>query len=142
VKSVRVIVRVAAVVLTIIVLGIGVSYFFATGPSSAYLDQNPSDGVYRFTGTLSGDNDYLLHSFRVNESAVSMRVTLDCGFNDFDLYGARGYTPTEYDYDWRGFNAGGEDLTIDYPDDGIWNVMVHSYSGAGDYALNIDITYE
>lgn len=70
-----------------------------------------------------------------------MHVTLDCGFNDFDLYLAQGYTPTLYDYDWRGFDVGGEDITIDFPVNGIWHVMVNSYTGAGNYLLNIDITY-
>jgi hypothetical protein len=137
--------RIAAMVLALVVIGIGVGYFFLPyipTNSTSVLNQNPEEGVYRFTGNLPGDDAYLIHSFYVNISAESMYVTLDCGFNDFDLYLAHGYTPTEFDYDWRGFNVGGEDMTINFPANGIWHVMVHSYSGAGDYSLSIDIAYD
>ncbi|MFW9868832.1 MAG: hypothetical protein ACFFEL_04330 [Candidatus Thorarchaeota archaeon] len=102
---------------------------------------NPEEGIYRFSGTLSGEDDYLIHSVRVNGSAISMHVVLWCGGNDFDLYGAVGYSPSPIDYIWRGYAVGGEDLTYEYPDEGIWHIMVQSYSGSGPYELGIDITY-
>ncbi|MHA2144162.1 MAG: pre-peptidase C-terminal domain-containing protein [Candidatus Thorarchaeota archaeon] len=138
----RVYVAAAALVIVSILVGGVIGYFLVASTPQPALDQNPEDGTFRFTGTLSGDDDYLIHSFRVNGSATSMHVTLTYGFNDFDLYCAQGYTPSEFDYDWRGYESGGEDLTFYNPEMGIWHVMVHSYSGAGDYSLNIDITYE
>jgi hypothetical protein len=135
-------IKAVAALLAIIVIGIGVGFFFVPSSPSTAAQQFPDDGINRFTGTLSGDGAYLLHSFRVNSSAVSMRVILDCGFNDFDLYLAHGYIPTEYDYDWRGYAAGGEDFTVSNPEEGIWHIMVHSYSGAGNYLLSIDLAYE
>jgi hypothetical protein len=102
---VSIIIQVAAVVLTLVVIGTG-CFFLPNSPSSLSLNQYPDDGGFRYTGTLSGKDDLLIHSFHVNSSAVSMHVIMDCGFNDFDLYGDHGYTPSEYYYDWQGFESG------------------------------------
>jgi hypothetical protein len=66
---------------------------------------------------------------------------LRCAGNDFDLYVGFGYIPTTNDYEIRGFASGGEDFTYDILEEGIWHFMVHSYSGAGQYELRIDIEY-
>ncbi|MFW9793653.1 MAG: pre-peptidase C-terminal domain-containing protein, partial [Candidatus Thorarchaeota archaeon] len=63
------------------------------------------------------------------------------GTNDFDLYGALDYTPSTLDYMLLGYDIGGEDVTYDNPEEGIWHIMVYSFSGAGPYTLNIDITF-
>ncbi|MFW9926560.1 MAG: hypothetical protein ACFFDM_07340 [Candidatus Thorarchaeota archaeon] len=127
------------VVFLVVVVGIIVVLIPQTPPETG--ESNPEEGVYRFSGTLLGDDDYLMHSIRVNSGAISMHIILWCGGNDFDLYGAVGYTPSQSEYVWRGYDVGGEDLTFEEPDEGIWHIMVSSYSGAGPYELSVDILY-
>ena len=98
-------------------------------------------GSFLFRGSLDGIDDTQIHSIRILEDPISMRNVLKCGDNDFDLYGGFGYAPTSDDYEFRGFAAGGEDFTYDYPEEGIWHIMVHSYSGSGQYELRIDIEH-
>ena len=98
-------------------------------------------GSFIFAGSLEGMDDYNIHSIRILENPVSMHVVLRCGGNDFDIYIGHGYTPTENDYEIRGFEAGGEDFTYDSFEEGIWHIMVHSYSGSGQYELRIDVEY-
>jgi hypothetical protein len=87
-------------------------------------------GSFLFRGSLDSIDDFQIHSIRVLVDPISMHVVLRCGDNDYDLYGGFGYTPTEYDYEFRGFDAGGEDFTYDYLEEGIWHFMVNSYSGS------------
>ncbi|MFX1484832.1 MAG: hypothetical protein ACFFCP_16765 [Promethearchaeota archaeon] len=124
-------------VLILIIVGLGIGYLAVQIPPTT---EELGNGTYMFSGTLSGDDDYRIHSLRVNSSAVSMHVALWCGSSDFDLYGALGYTPSPNNYMWRGYAAGGEDLTLNNPSEGIWHIMVQSYSGAGKYVLTIEIT--
>ncbi len=138
----RIYILVAALVILFVVIGAVAGYFLFSGPPEPG-ESYPEQGIYSFLGTLNGDDDYRIHSFRVNSSATSMRLMLYCGGNnDFDLYGAVNYTPSTYDYMLIGYDIGGEDITYDNPEKGIWHIMVHSFSGAGPYTLNIDIIYE
>ncbi len=77
----------------------------------------------------------------VNSGAVSMRSVLNCGSDDFDLYGKLNSPPTTSVYDWRGYTSGGEDVTFNNPGAGTWYIMVRSYSGSGPYDLTVTITY-
>lgn len=98
-------------------------------------------GSYLFRGSLDGAGDYNIHSLRILADPISMHIVLKCGNNDFDIYAGFGYTPTESIYEFRGFAAGGEDFTVDTIQEGLWHMMVHSYSGSGQYELRIDIEY-
>jgi hypothetical protein len=108
-------------------------------PSNTDVELEP--GSFLFRGSLDSTGDFQTHSIRVLENPISIHIVLKCGNNDFDVYGGFGYTPTEYDYEFRGFDAGGENFIFDYPEEGIWHLMVHSYSGSGQYELRIDIEY-
>ena len=71
-----------------------------------------------------------------------MHAVLNCGNNDYDLYGKLGSQPTTSDYDWRGYTYGGEDVTYNNPGEGTWYIMVRSYSGSGAYDLTVTVTYD
>ncbi|MGD9397234.1 MAG: hypothetical protein PVJ05_12455 [Candidatus Thorarchaeota archaeon] len=130
----------------VILLGLTVGAFgiillLPSDPVVYVNDNEPEPGSFTFTSSLDGVDDYNIHSIRILDNPVSMHVVLRCGGNDFDVYIALEYTPTEDDYDVRGYAAGGEDFTYDYPEEGIWHFMVHSYSGSGQYELRIDVEY-
>ncbi len=130
----------------VIVIGIivGIAGIIIILPSNPVVYNNEVElepGSFLFRGSLDGSDDFQIHSIRVLADPISMHVVLRCGNNDFDLYGGFGYTPTEFDYEIRGFEVGGEDITYDEPEEGIWHFMVHSYSGSGQYELRVDVEY-
>ncbi len=98
------------------------------------------DEITLFTNSLSAPGDEEVHSIEVPESTVSMHLVLDCGSNDFDLYGGLGYVPTISSYDFRGYSTTGEDLLIENPGAGTWYLMVRAYSGSGLYSLTVTVT--
>jgi hypothetical protein len=130
----------------VIIIGLTVGVFgilllLPSNPVVYNITEEPEPGSFIFTGSLDGSEDYNIHSIRILENPISMHIVLKCGGNDFDVYIAQEYTPTEDDYDVRGYAAGGEDFTYDYPEEGICHFMVHSYSGSGQYELRIDVEY-
>jgi hypothetical protein len=132
----------------VIVIGIGfiigaagLIMLLPSAPIGYETNVNLEPGSYRFLGTLDGADDFNIHSIRVQANPVSMHIILRCGGNDFDLYAGFGYTPTTTDYEFRGYEVGGEEFTIYTIEEGIWHMMVQSYSGAGQYELRINIEY-
>jgi hypothetical protein len=93
------------------------------------------------TGTLSSVGATQTHTIVVSANAVSMYSVLTCGSADFDLYGRLNAAPTTSTYTWRGYTAGGEEVTYASPGAGTWYIMVRSYSGTGSYTLTVTITY-
>lgn len=137
-------VRKAEGLIFIIAIIIGLAGLFVLIPTNpvtfnANIELEP--GSFLFRGYLENDNDFRIHSLRVLESSTRMHVVLICGANDFDVYGSHGYTPTQFNYEFRGYEIGGEDLVYDYPEEGIWNIMIHSFSGSGEYELRVEIEY-
>lgn len=106
-------------------------------PPPIVLDENAT-----FSGYILSEGDYRLHSIRIYENVTSMHFVLNCPGKDFDLYGRIGELPTTSDYDFLGYESGGENINIDEPEPGIWHLMVHSYSGIGHYDLIIEFEYE
>jgi hypothetical protein len=91
--------------------------------------------------SLSGTGDTEMWTIEVDADAETMHSVLNCGSQDFDLYGRLGAEPTTSTYDWRGYTYGGEDVTYNLPGEGTWYIMVRSYSGSGSYDLTVTITY-
>ncbi|MGY5855895.1 MAG: hypothetical protein RTS72_04795 [Candidatus Thorarchaeota archaeon] len=129
------------IMIGLIVLAAGIIVLLPSNPVEYNTDVEIEPGSFLFRGSLDGIDDTQIHSIRVLENATSMHVVLKCGDNDFDLYGGFGYTPTTDDYEFRGFESGGEDFIYEYLEEGIWHLMVHSYSGSGQYELRINIDY-
>ena len=130
----------------VILIGLSVGAFgifllLPSNPVVYIIDNQPEPGLHIFTGSLDGMDDYNIHSIRLLENPVSMHVILRCGGNDFDIYIGYGYLPTINDYDVRGYDSGGEDFTYDQLEEGIWHIIVHSFSGSGQYELRINIEY-
>ncbi|MHA2425237.1 MAG: outer membrane protein assembly factor BamB family protein [Candidatus Thorarchaeota archaeon] len=115
--------------------------FVLNGEDGSRLWSPPHDEYY-WTGSLGFDGD--LHRFSVNvgSNAAEMRLILECGSNDYDLYIGHEYEPDTEDYDYRGFSGSGEDITIDSPASGVWHLMVHSFSGSGEYDFWVAIDYD
>jgi hypothetical protein len=132
----------AIIIIGLIIGGAGLFILLPAAPIEYNTEVELEPGSFRFIGTMDGSGDTNTHSVRVLADPVSIRVILRCGANDFDVYVAQGYEPSEYDYDVRGFDIGGEDFTINGVEEGIWHFMVHSYTGAGQYELRVVITYQ
>ena len=132
----------AIVIIIGVIIGfVGIVILMPNNPVVYNSDVGIEPGSFLFRGTLDGTDNIQIHSVRVLEDPISIHIVLKCGDNDFDLYGGSGYAPTTDDYEFRGFAAGGEDFTYEYPTEGIWHFMVHSYSGSGQYELRIDVEY-
>ena len=125
-----------------IIIGVG-GLFIALQNDSIVFDDDVEleSGSFLFRGFFESADEFNIHSIRVLENSVRMHIVLKCGGNDFDVYGAIGYAPSTNEYDFRGYEIGGEDFFYDYPAEGIWHIMIHSYSGAGQYELRVDIEY-
>jgi len=129
------------IIIGLIIGGAGLYIMMPRPPVVYNTDVELNDGSFRFIGILEATGDSNIHSVRVEADPTSMHVILRCGGNDFDIYLGFGFEPTELDYVHRGFDVGGEDFTLNSIEEGIWHFMVHSYSGAGQYELLIDIAY-
>ena len=111
--------------------------FDTARPVPVVLDSNAT-----FSGFIENEGGYRFHSIRIYENVTGIHFVLNCPGKDFDLYGKMGEVPTTVLYDFRGYESGGEDVYYDYPDPGIWHLMVYSYSGIGHYDLIIEFDYE
>lgn len=123
---------------------VGIAGLFMLLPNSpiTYNDNiELGPGEFLFSGYLVSDDDFTIHSIRVLEEATSMHIVLTCGSNDFDIYGSFGSTPSTSDYDFIGYEIGGEDFIYEYPEEGIWHFMVYSFSGSGQYELRVNLEY-
>ncbi|MBN2228554.1 MAG: hypothetical protein JW779_03100 [Candidatus Thorarchaeota archaeon] len=128
---------VAAFLLVIIGVALAAVYFDDfQGVVPGSIDTNAT-----FSGNIQYEGETRCHSIRVQENATRIHCILTCGGSDFDLYGRLSVTPTTFEYDFRGYESGGEDLYYDEPAEGIWHLMVRSYSGIGHYDLMIEIEY-
>jgi hypothetical protein len=99
-----------------------------------------TDGVGS-TGSLSSSDVSDMWYIDVAANADSMEVILVCPGVDFDTYGKFGSEPTTSSYDWRGYTGGGEENTVNSPQQGRHYIMAQRYSGDGDYTLTATITY-
>ena len=111
--------------------------FGSQRPAPVVLDENAT-----FSGYLENEASFRLHSIRIYENMTGIHLVLNCPGVDFDLYGRWEELPSTSAYDFRGFQSGGEDFIYDYPEPGIWHLMVHSFSGFGHYDLFIEFEYE
>ena len=111
-------------------------YFFESPPQQVVINEEAT-----FSGSLDGAGDYRYHTFRTYDNMSEVHFLLRCPGKDFDLYVRLGQLPSTDHYDYRGYQSGGEDFSIDYPVAGIWYIMVHSYSGTGHYDLFIDYEF-
>lgn len=125
----------------LIVLAAGIIVLIPSNPVVYNTEVEVEPGSFLFRGSLDREDDYQIHSIRVLENPLSLHVVLTCGNNDFDLYGGFGYAPTTDDYEFRGFDVGGEDFLYENLEEGIWHFMVHSWSGFGQYELRLTIMY-
>ncbi|TXT55330.1 MAG: hypothetical protein BAJATHORv1_40241 [Candidatus Thorarchaeota archaeon] len=121
-----------------------------TGTDNSITALNGPDGsimwaLYRssldVTGHLSDNHESDYYTLNVNEIGATFEATLLCYGNDFDLYGKLNAAPTTSNYDWRGYASGDEELTIEDINEGTWHIMVHQYSGTGNYHLIVDVIY-
>lgn len=108
-------------------------------------DQNTSPYVQNSNATFSGniqrEGEIRYHTIRIHENVSRIHCVLKCSGVDFDLYGRFGDLPTLDDYDFIGYESGGENLYYEYPIAGLLQLMVHSYSGVGHYDLSIEFEY-
>ncbi|GAG78153.1 unnamed protein product [marine sediment metagenome] len=111
--------------------------FGSERPAPIVLDENAT-----FTGYIEIEGTSRFHSIRIYENVTRIHLVLTCPGNDFDLYGRWGELPSSDDYDFRGYESGGENLNYDEPEPGIWHLMVTSYSGIGHYDIIIEFEYE
>lgn len=102
----------------------------------------PPVQMYSYEGNMIFEDEEHRYLVLVDSGAESMHIILTCGSNDYDLYIGHEYDPTIYDYDYRGYTGSGEDITISFPEEGTWHLMVKSFSGTGEYQLSIAIMYE
>lgn len=102
----------------------------------------PASQSQEHDGNLGFDGAQARYSITIDEGAESLRCILTCGSNDYDLYIRYDSEPTTDDYDYRGYSGSGEDITVPYPQAGIWYIMVDSFSGSGPYHLSIYVNYE
>ncbi len=128
----------AVVMMGLIVTAVAAAVTFSSQrPAPIVLDENAS-----FTGYIENEGAFRFHSIRIYENVTGIHFVLNCPGNDFDLYGRLGELPSLSEYDFRGYQNGGEDLNYYEPEPGIWHLMVNSYSGIGHYDLIIEFEYE
>ncbi|TFG27611.1 hypothetical protein EU528_12545 [Candidatus Thorarchaeota archaeon] len=127
----------AIVLIGIIGVGIIGLMLDSAPPAPVVINENAT-----FSGFIDVVGDNRFHSIRVNENVTRIHIVLTCPGVDFDLYGRFGKLPSTNYYDFKGYQLGGEDVYYDYPDPGIWHLMVHSYSGVGHYDLILEFGYE
>ena len=127
----------AIVLIGIIGLAIVSLMFSSARPGPVTIDPNAT-----FSGYIETEHDSRFHSIRVYENVTGIHIILNCGWNDFDLYGREGDLPSRSYYDFSSIASGGEDYYYSYPEPGIWHLMVYSYTGIGQYNLIIEFDYD
>jgi hypothetical protein len=106
--------------------------------STPYPELTSGETVY---SSLSGTGDTEMWMIWVDDGCEDMHSVLNCGNEDYDLYGKHGSEPTTSNYDWRGYTYGGEDVHYANPASGWWYIMVRSYSGSGAYDLTVTLSW-
>jgi hypothetical protein len=101
-------------------------------------DNSLTSGVTVYS-SLSGTGQTEMWTMQVGSGISNMHSVLNCGSNDYDLYGRLGAEPTTSTYDWRGYTTGGETIDFSSPGAGTWYIMVRSYSGSGAYDLTVTL---
>ncbi|MHA1930801.1 MAG: PPC domain-containing protein [Candidatus Thorarchaeota archaeon] len=128
----------AVVMIGLIVTALAAAVTFGSQrPVPVVLDENAT-----FSGYIENEGAFRLHSIRIFENVTRIHLVLNCPGNDFDIYGRLGELPSLSEYNFRGYQNGGEDLNYYEPESGIWHLMVRSYSGIGHYDLIIEFEYE
>ena len=122
--------------LGVITSAIGILMITDNRPAPVNIDESAT-----YSGYIGTEGDIRYHSIRVYDNVSSIHFILRCPGSDFDLYGSLEELPSITTYDFRGYESGGEDFYVDYPAEGIWNLMVRSYSGTGQYSLIIEFEY-
>ena len=100
------------------------------------------------TGSLDSTHTQDDYTIVVDANAQSMRIVLDSGASDYDVYqrfgqpvgGCSSNECTTYDN--RGYTSGGEDITINSPAQGTHYITVIRWSGSGSYTLTVTVTYQ
>jgi len=122
--------------LGIIASAIGILMVTDNRPAPVNVNENAT-----FSGFIGIEGDSRFHSIRVFENVTSIHFVLNCPESDFDLYCSQGYVPSTSYFDYSAYKIGGEDFIVEDPEEGIWHLMVHSYSGSGQYDLIIEFQY-
>jgi len=122
--------------LGVIASAIGILMITDNRPPPVNIDENAT-----FSGYIGIEGDQRYHSIRVYENVSSIHLVLTCPGSDFDLYCSQGELPSVSYFDYSAYDIGGEDFSIENPEEGIWHLMVRSYSGTGQYTLTIDFEY-
>ena len=123
----------------IAIVGVGIFVYSLTvdRPPQVVINENAT-----FSGFIETEHDSRYHSMRVTENVTGIHFILNCGWNDFDLYGRLGAEPSRSSHHFSSIDSGGENYYYSDPEPGIWNLMVYSYSGTGHYDLIIEFDYE
>ncbi|MGY5873340.1 MAG: hypothetical protein RTV72_13905 [Candidatus Thorarchaeota archaeon] len=126
-------------VVLISIVGVGIlGYWLVTDePAAVVIDENAT-----FTGWIEHEQDTRYHSIRVYENVTRIHFILKCPMKDFDLYGRLGQLPSRSYNDFSGIASGGENFYYDFPEQGIYHLMVYSYSGTGHCDLIIEYEYD
>jgi triacylglycerol lipase len=96
-------------------------------------------------GYLGGDSYFDIWRINVPSNTAIMRTVVDLGNNsscDFDVYGRYKLHPSTSEYAFRGYTAGGEDVSYSNPSAGWWYIYVNRYTSSdkGDYTLKVTLT--
>jgi hypothetical protein len=126
-------------IILIVIVGIGLLGYRLSvyQPAPVVINENAT-----FSGNLEVEGDTRYHSMRIYDNVTGIHFTLNCGWNDFDLYGRYDNLPSRSYYDFSGINSGGENFNFDEPKDGILHLMVYSYTGTGHYDIIIEFYYD
>jgi len=89
------------------------------------------------SGTLTQRGDTARFQLTVGEAFDTMAIELDGPEGaDFDIYVKKGSVPTLTDYDARGYTPSADERILVQPTDpGEYYILVHSYSGSGDFTI-------
>ncbi len=92
-------------------------------------------------GALSDAVESVIYQFVLDANA-DLSVSLDGPEQgaDFDLYVRLGEMPTTEDYDGRGYSSSADEtVVIEQAQAGVYYIMVHKYSGAGEFSLTVSL---
>ena len=125
-------------IILIVIVGVGIVGYSLTvyRPAPVVINENAT-----FAGNIEFEGETRYHSMRVFENVTGIHFILNCGWNDFDLYGRLGGLPSRSYNHFSSIASGGENYYFDDPDPGIWHLMIYSYSGTGHYDLIIEFDY-
>ncbi len=122
-------------------------------PDRVNLAQDDVNGIQTLYGPPSTDRELLLTAEAAGDLArggdsdqyvldvpESLAVTIDGPSDaDFDLYVRRGQAPTVDEFDFRAFTvSSNEQILVPVETGGRYFIMVRSFTGSGDYRLNVE----